>query len=114
MEPQHNLVTNLAFACSPAYYNRAIYNTKRIRLQTGIATVKSYGNHVGDGGLVPGIMAISRLEYRARGLPSPRRYGAVLFPYQAHSADCREIATTSASCGALIDDPSNGTSSPAS
>ena len=31
-----------------------------MRLQTGIAAVKSYGNHDGDGGLVPGIRAISR------------------------------------------------------
>ena len=30
-----------------------------MRLQTGIAAVKSYGNHDGDGGLVPGIRAIS-------------------------------------------------------
>ena len=30
-----------------------------MRLQTGIAAVKSCGNHVGDGGLVPGIMAIT-------------------------------------------------------
>ena len=47
-------------ACSSAYYNCAIYNNKWIRLQTGIAAVKSYGNHDGDGGLVPGIRAISR------------------------------------------------------
>ena len=31
-----------------------------LKLQTGIAADKTYGNHVGDGGLEPGIMAISR------------------------------------------------------
>ena len=55
----NNLVTNLALGGSPAYYSRAIFGSKRRRLQTGVAAVKFYGNHIGDGGLEPGIMAIS-------------------------------------------------------
>ena len=60
-------VTAQEVAVQPNYYKRAIFGSKWRKLQTGVAAVKSYGNHIGDGGLVPGIMGISRRR-RHRGV----------------------------------------------
>ena len=43
---------------NPAHDMRALFGRKWRKLQTGIASIKSYDNHIGEGWLGPGIMAI--------------------------------------------------------